>query len=239
MTMGGQNAAGGSPVISIILPVLNEAGRINEILSHLRALPHDGGVEFIVVDGDPGGGTLKVVQDDGVLGTISQKGRALQMNHGAGLASGDILLFLHADTLLPRNALARVKTAMEGPRFVAGAFDLGLDTARSIFRITEKYVALRTRLTRIPFGDQAIFIRRAYFEKIGGYKDVPLMEDVELMGRIKKRGDRICIIPEKVMTSVRRWEQEGILYCTIRNWAIQLLYALGVPPERLVKWYKS
>jgi rSAM/selenodomain-associated transferase 2 len=160
------------------------------------------------------------------------------MNCGAVLASGEVLLFLHADTLLPDDSLARVKAAMADDRYVAGAFDLGIHTERRIFRVTEKYVALRTRLTRVPFGDQAIFVRKDYFNSIGGYKDIPLMEDVELMRRIRKRGDKICIIPEKVMTSARRWEREGILYCTLRNWALQLSYALGVPPERLVKYYK-
>jgi hypothetical protein len=140
---------------------------------------------------------------------------------------------------LPNNALATIAVAMSDGRFVAGAFDLGINTDRRIFRITEKYVFLRTRLTRIPFGDQAIFIRRAYFEKIGGYQDIPLMEDVEIMGRIRKRGDRICIIPAKVLTSPRRWEKEGILSCTFRNWTIQMLYALGVPPEQLQKLYRE
>ena len=93
-------------------------------------------------------------------------------------------------------------------------------------------------LRRIPFGDQAIFVRKAYFEKVGGYAEIPLMEDVELMRRIRKRGDRICIIPEKVLTSPRRYEQEGILYCTFRNWALQLCYQAGVSPERLAKWYR-
>jgi hypothetical protein len=127
---------------------------------------------------------------------------------------------------------------MEDNRFVAGAFDLGIRTDRKIFRITERYVALRTRLTRIPFGDQAIFVRREYFERIGGFKPFPIMEDVEFMARIGKRGDRICIIPDKVTTSDRRWTREGILFCTLRNWSLQLLYALGVGPERLAKFYR-
>jgi rSAM/selenodomain-associated transferase 2 len=169
---------------------------------------------------------------------LSEKSRARQMNCGAALASGEILLFLHADTLLPRDGLARTKAAMADGRYAAGAFDLGIRTERRIFRITEKYVALRTRLTRVPFGDQAIFVRKNYFDSIGGYKDIPLMEDVELMRRIRKRGDKIFIIPEQVMTSARRWEKEGVLYCTLRNWALQLSYALGVSPERLARWYK-
>jgi hypothetical protein len=131
-----------------------------------------------------------------------------------------------------------ITAAMSGGLFVAGAFDLGIDTTRRIFRITEKYVFLRTRLTRIPFGDQAIFIRREYFEKIGGYKDIPLMEDVEIMRRIRKSGNRICIIPAKVRTSPRRWEKGGILMSTFRNWTLQMLYALGVSPEQLQKYYQ-
>ena len=101
------------------------------------------------------------------------------------------------------------------------------------------YVFLRTRLTKVPFGDQAIFMRKEYFAGINGYRDIPIMEDVELMKRVKKRGDRIVIISKKVMTSPRRYEQEGILYCTLRNWMVQLLYAFGASPERLVKWYRS
>ena len=225
-------------VISIILPVLNEVARINQAISRLRGLRPGPAIEIIVVDGDPRGGTVKAIRDRQVKTTISEEGRARQMNRGASLASGNILLFLHVDTFLPADALVRVKKAMADGRQVAGAFDLGIRTERRIFRITEKYAALRTRLTRVPFGDQAIFIRKDYFNSIGGYKDIPLMEDVELMRRIRKAGDAIFIIPEQVMTSARRWEKEGILYCTLRNWALQLSYVLGVPPERLAKWYK-
>jgi rSAM/selenodomain-associated transferase 2 len=225
-------------VISIILPVLNEIARINQAIARLRGLRPGAAIEIIVVDGDPRGGTVKAIRDRQVKIAISEEGRARQMNRGASLSSGNVLLFLHADTFLPADALVRIKEAMADGRQVAGAFDLGIRTKRRIFRITEKYAALRTRLTRIPFGDQAIFIRKDYFNSIGGYKDIPLMEDVELMSRIKKAGDAIFIIHEQVMTSARRWEKEGILYCTLRNWALQLSYVLGVPPERLAKWYK-
>jgi rSAM/selenodomain-associated transferase 2 len=227
-----------APVISIILPVLNEAGRINKIISHIRTIASEHLVEIIVVDSDSQGGTINTIRDAGVITAISPRGRGCQMNRGAALASGGILLFLHADTHLPVNALTHIAEAMHDQRFVGGAFDLGLNTDRRIFRVTEKYVFLRTRMTRIPFGDQAIFIRSSYFEMISGYKEIPLMEDVEIMSRIKRQGGRICIIPEKVLTSARRWEAEGILYCMFRNWALQILYAFGVPPERLVRWYK-
>ncbi len=214
------------------------AEAINAVLTHLRGLQRHHPLEIIVVDGDPAGSTLQAIRDNGVVRVLSGPGRARQMNCGASRAQGEVLLFLHSDTLLPLQALTRIGIALADTSIAAGAFDLGFDTKRRIFRITEKYAALRTRLTRVPFGDQAIFVRRAYFERIGGYAEIPLMEDVELMGRIRKRGDRICIIPLKVMTSPRRYEQEGILYCTFRNWALQLCYRAGVSPERLVKWYR-
>jgi rSAM/selenodomain-associated transferase 2 len=225
------------PTLSIILPVFNEAEKINEVIAHLRQQA-DQGVEIIVADGDAAGSTINDVIDEKVLKLTAVRGRARQMNAGATRAKGDILLFLHADTMLPPKALALIRSALHGNRAVAGAFDLGFDTKRRIFIITEFYVALRTRLTRVPFGDQAIFIQRSYFEQLGGYRDIPLMEDVELMKRIRKRGDAIVIIPQKVRTSPRRYERDGVLYCTFRNLAMQILYAWGVPPERLIKWYQ-
>lgn len=228
-----------STLISVILPVLNEAEGINEAIAGVYGLGPSNEVEVIMVDGDPRGSAVSAISDKRVITAVSDRGRARQMNRGASLASGGILLFLHADTALPANAVALIRAALEDHRCEAGAFDLGIRSGRSIFRITEKYVALRTRLTRVPFGDQAIFIRRAYFKKIGGYRDIPLMEDVELMKRIRKRGDRIAIIPDKVMTSPRRWEKEGVLFCTFRNWSLQAAFAFGVPSKRLEKWYRS
>ena len=238
MTMAAENVPGTAPVFSIILPVFNETQRINEAIGHIRAQNTGERFEIIVVDGDPQGCTVNATTGEGVRKVIAVRGRACQMNRGAAIAKGDILLFLHADTLLPSKALALIHAAMNDRRFVAGAFELGFNTKRKLFKITETYVFLRTRLTRVPFGDQAIFIRRDYFEKIGGYDDIPLMEDVALMKRIRKRGDKIVIIPEQVLTSPRRYEQEGIMYCTVRNWMVQFLYMVGVSPERLVKWYR-
>jgi len=225
--------------ISIILPVLNEAVQINTVLAGLRSLRHEHAIEIIVVDGDPGGGTINAVTDREALLAIAAKGRASQMNHGAALATGGILLFLHADTFLPENAVTLIQNAMSNNAIDAGAFGLGFDTKKKIFKVTERYAALRTRLTGIPFGDQALFFRKNYFEKIGGFKNIPLMEDIEIMNRIKKSGGRICILPEKVLTSPRRWEREGLVFCLFRNWALQLGYALGVPPDKLARWYKQ
>ena len=228
-----------NPTISIIIPVLNEAQGINGIISHLHELDAGRNIEIIVVDGDPAGGTIKAIHDAGVVTEIGERGRAFQMNRGAALAEGDILLFLHADTLLPRNAFTRIHEAFQDAAYMAGCFDLGVRSARKIFRITERYVALRTRITRVPFGDQAIFVRREYFERIGGYRDIPIMEDVELMRRIRRRGDTICIIPDKALTSARRWEREGVLFTTFRNWMLQVLYCCGVSPKHLARFYCS
>jgi rSAM/selenodomain-associated transferase 2 len=222
--------------ISVVVPVLNESHAITSTIDHLRL--QDPALEIIVVDGDPACGTIRAVSDRDVVTAVSSPGRANQMNRGASLAGGDILLFLHADTVLPPGGIASVREAMRDERLAAGAFDLGIDTDRKIFRITERYVALRTRLSRVPFGDQAIFIRRDYFERIGGYAPVPIMEDVELMRRIRRRGDHVCIIPMKVMTSPRRWERDGLVYATLRNWTLQLLYLAGVPPEHLARFYR-
>ncbi|HEX9860614.1 MAG TPA: TIGR04283 family arsenosugar biosynthesis glycosyltransferase, partial [Nitrospirota bacterium] len=197
---------------------MNEAGEINELIARLRESDPRSSAELIAVDGDPAGGTVGVIADRGVLKVVSGRGRGRQMNLGASLARGAVLLFLHADTRLPGNALALIEAALGERGIIGGAFDLGFDTNRRIFQITEKYVFLRTRLTRVPFGDQAIFIRRDYFEKLGGYRDIPIMEDVELMKRIRKRGGRIRIIREKVRTSPRRYEAEGLIRCTLRNW---------------------
>ncbi|MDY6971195.1 MAG: hypothetical protein SV775_02585 [Thermodesulfobacteriota bacterium] len=126
---------------------------------------------------------------------------------------------------------------MKSSTYVAGAFDLGFDSRRWFFSLTAAVASMRSRITRTPFGDQAIFIKRSYFERIGGFCDIPLMEDIELMKRIKKKGDAIRIIPLKVTTSARKWEKEGIILTTLRNWLLQFLYFLGVSPEKLVRYY--
>ena len=223
---------------SIIIPVLNEAPLINDIIDHLHSLEGDEVKEIIIVDGDPEGVTLKAISHDDVRQLKSSRGRWIQMNEGAKNAKGDMLLFLHADTELPLDAMRLIATAMKDKQYVAGAFDLGIKSERFVFRVIESAVSLRSRITGIPFGDQAIFMRKNYFDEIGGYKDIPIMEDVEIMERIKKRGDKIFIIPQKVHTSSRRWEQEGILRCTLRNWFLQILYLLRISPHRLSQFYR-
>jgi rSAM/selenodomain-associated transferase 2 len=224
---------------SIIIPVLKEEAVINDIVDHLHNLEGNEETEIIVVDGDPEAGTLGAISRGDVKKVKSSKGRGRQMNEGARVARGTILLFLHADTELPSNALSLIATAMQNEQYVAGAFDLGIKSERSIFRIIEYVASLRSRITRIPFGDQAIFVRKDYFDKIGGYEDIPIMEDVEIVGRIKKLGDRITIIKQKVKTSPRRWERDSVVGCTLRNWLLQILYLLRVTPSALSKLYRQ
>jgi rSAM/selenodomain-associated transferase 2 len=224
-------------IVSVIIPVLNEGERINEMLHSLTLSAGNMPREIIVVDADPAGATIARIADADIIRLTAPKGRASQMNAGAARARGDILLFLHADTLLPKNALRKITAALADVRYVGGAFDLGLSNPRWIFRLTGWCASLKHRLTRVPYGDQAIFIRRNYFKSLGGYPEISFMEDVELMKRVKRQGGRITILPEAVVTSSRKWEKDGVVYTILRNWVLQALYLFGVPAERLVKYY--
>lgn len=228
-----------SSKISIVIPVLNEADSIDWIISHIRSIDRGNQAEIIVVDGGCDKATLKAITDEEVVKISAPTGRGRQMNKGAKGAKGNILLFLHADTSLPKDALILIVSSMEGKDYIGGAFDLGIQSDRIAFRLIEGVASIRSRITRIPFGDQAIFIQKEYFDKINGFKEIPLMEDIEIMQRIKKRGDKIFIIKKKVYTSPRRWEEEGIFFCTIRNWSIQALHFLGVSPFTLAKFYRN
>lgn len=224
---------------SIIIPVLHEAPNINGLISHLRMLTNAGDSELIVVDGSAEGDTLLAIAEGGnVRRLASPAGRARQMNAGAAVAAGDILIFLHADTHLPEDALTRIGEAMETPTYLGGAFNLEIDSPRFMYRFIAATASLRARLTRIPYGDQAIFIRREAFLRLGSYPEFPIMEDLAFMRRLKKTGGKICIIPQCVTTSARRWEKEGVLYTTLRNWFLLAAYYLGASPEKLARHYK-
>jgi len=222
---------------SIIIPVLDELSIINYTVEQIFRIGSGFPVEVIVVDGDKEGKTINVLTNREVIKVISPRGRGIQMNKGASVAKGKTLVFLHTDTELPVHAMRAISSVMDDAKYAGGVFDLGIKSGRAVFRLIEKLVYFRTRLTRIPYGDQAIFIRKDVFDAMDGYKEIPLMEDVEFMGRMKRLGYNICIIPQKVKTSPRRWEKEGIVYCTLRNLILQGLYHLGVKPDKLVKFY--
>lgn len=222
---------------SIVIPVLNEGDRINALIEHLHNQGFESSYEIIVVDGDPQGGTVKAIQSEDVVTITTEKGRGRQMNAGAAMSSGDILIFLHVDTILPDGALNKISRALDKQDYVGGAFDLKIDSDRLFLRYISVRASLRSRWNRIPYGDQAIFMRKQYFDRIGGFKDIPLMEDVDLMRRIKKDGRKIHILPDKVTTSARRWQRDGALYTTVRNHILVVLFRLGVSPDRLAKYY--
>ena len=224
---------------SIIVPAFHEGERINDLIESLNQSDSDKNIEIIVVDGSQERDTLRVIHSNQVIKISSEKGRAIQMNAGAFIAKGEILIFLHADTELPIQALGKIRSLMERTDYVGGAFDLGIKSDKFIYKAIGTLSSLRSRLSRIPFGDQAIFIRKEYFDRMGGYKEIPLMEDVELMTRIKKSGRKIRIFYDRVRTSPRRWEKEGVIYCTVRDWTLRILYLFGVSPDRLVKYYKN
>lgn len=228
-----------APSVSVIIPVLRETQPLDSLIDHILQIADGVPVEMIVVDGSPDGESISAISREGVTLLAAPAGRARQMNAGAAAAKGDCLLFLHADTRLPQGAFRRIEETLSDGNHVAGAFDLRYNSERMSMRIIARVACLRSRLTRIPYGDQAQFFRRDYFEKICGFADIPLMEDVEIMRRIKERGDRISILSEAVATSARRQEKEGVVYCTLRNWTVITLYFLGMPPERLARFYKN
>ena len=158
------------------------------------------------------------------------------MNAGAGEALGDILLFLHADTRLPQNWISMVRKALAEPGTAAGAFEIAINGNERGLRIIERLTNSRSRRLQLPYGDQAIFVKADLFGQIGGYSDLPIMEDFELVRRLRKFG-RIITVPARVITSARRWRDRGIWRTTLINQAMILGYLTGISPARLVRWY--
>jgi len=222
---------------SIIIPVFHESNIINSLIDDIRNTNGNFTIEIIVVDGGDHKDTIKVITDQDVICITSMKGRGNQMNAGARIAQGSILVFLFADTKIPINMFYEIDKVIQTGSYLVGSFRLRIDSERLIYRILSRFINFRSIVTRVPYGDQCIFLKKEYFEKVGGYKDILLMEDVDLMRRIKRAGEKIYIIPTYVKTSRRRWEQEGIIKCTLRNWMIRALYYIGIQPDKLAKFY--
>lgn len=222
--------------ISIIIPVLHEQKQINGIIDHLRSLEQM--VEIIVVDGDSDGSTISVIEDKKVICLTSTKGRGNQLCVGTTAATGDILLMLHADTLLPPDALSTLLTAINHGA-VWGAFRLGIDATPLAYRLIERSVDLRCKLFALPYGDQAIFVSRSALQEIGGIPAIPLMEDVALARKLHKAGYAFSLLPDRVSTSARRWQRHGIINTTLHNWLFLFRYIIGIDPAKLAKQYRS
>ena len=223
------------PRISIIIPTLNEAAHLRATLATIKTASN---VEVIVVDGGSSDGTVEVARSMGTEVITFPPGRARQMNAGASRATGAILLFLHGDTRLPIGFDYHIRKILARPRAVAGAFQLRVDGNLPGLRIMERLVNVRSRRLQFPYGDQAIFLRAHLFRRMGGFPDMPIMEDFELIRRLR-RGGRIVIAPVPVLTSARRWKNLGIVRTTLVNYAIPLAYYLGVSPSRLARWYQG
>ena len=222
-------------MLSIIIPALDEAANLERHLPRLfRTCPD---AEVIVVDGGSTDGTREVVSrfPQAKL-MVAQRCRARQMNAGAARASGETLLFLHADTILPTGAPDAVTEALGRPDVVGGRFDVRFDSTRRIFHAVATLMNVRSRLSGISTGDQAIFVRRRVFEAMGGYADIPLMEDIDFTRRLKRRG-RLACLRLHVITSARKWEREGVPRTIVLMWTLRFLYFAGVSPERLHGWY--
>ena len=219
--------------ISIIIPALNEAGVIAKTIA---ALPKSEKLEILVVDGGSSDDTAKVARKHGARVLSSAPSKAEQMNAGAAVARGGVLLFLHADTLLPENFEKMVQSAADRKGFCAGAFSLGIDSEDRGLRFIEWMANWRARLLKMPYGDQALFVSRDLFIQIGGFAEYPIMEDFDLVRRLKNIGT-ITILPDPVKTSPRRWQNLGVLHTWILNQVIIAAYYMGIPPRRLALWY--
>jgi uncharacterized protein len=219
--------------ISIIIPAINEA---DHIANTLESIGPGNKKEVIVVDGGSKDDTARIAKSLGATVITSTPPRARQMNRGADYATGDVLVFLHADTRLPKKFEADIFNSFKEPNMVAGAFELRMDSSMPGLRLIERLANWRSRYLKLPYGDQAIFISSKIFHEIGGFRDIPIMEDFELVRRLRKQGN-IITLPVPVFTSARRWQNFGIVKTTVINQLVIAAYVLGIAPEVIVRWY--
>jgi rSAM/selenodomain-associated transferase 2 len=221
--------------ISVIIPTLNEA---RQLAAAVQTAVAGENIEVIVADGGSTDGTVDLARRLGVQAIAAPPGRAGQMNAGAGIASGEILIFLHADTRLPPRFDAAVRQALAQPGVTAGAFRLAIDAPGRLLRWIEAGANRRSRRLGLAYGDQALFMTKAAFQSVGGYPDLPIMEDFVLVRRLRRLG-KVATLDAAVLTSGRRWEKRGILRTTMINQLVVAGFHLGIPPGRLARWYRG
>jgi len=218
--------------VSVIIPTLNEAACLAETLTLLRnQRPH----EIIVVDGGSQDATCEIARAADILLT-SPPGRARQMNLGAAGATGDILLFLHADCCLETGALEAAEHCLRSRKVVAGCFRMQIRARSRLYRWIEDCASARVRLTGLVYGDQGLFLTRRLFQLLGGFPEIRFMEDV-FFSRILRRHGRVGLLSHRIFVSPRRWQQAGLIQQTFRNWLLTGLAAGGVHPNRLASFY--
>lgn len=236
MTKADQRA-GSIPSLSIIIPTVDEENALALLLTDLRALttPH----ELIVSDGGSADGTLDVARAAGAHVACSARGRGTQLAAGARLARGDMLCFLHADVRLDAKAIAELDRAAGFTMDRAAVFHLRIAAQGIVYRLIELMANhVRTRVLRLPYGDQGLVVSRDMYDAVGGYPALPLMEDVELVRSLRRLAP-LRVFDASLLVSARRWERDGPWRRTFRNWAMMLAYSLGMPAERLVRWYRK
>jgi rSAM/selenodomain-associated transferase 2 len=221
--------------LSIIIPVLDEAATIEEALAALAPC-RARGVEIIVIDGGSRDGTLEAARPLADHVTTAPRGRGSQMNAGAAAAHGDVLLFLHADTRLPPEADRLLRDTLARTKRAWGRFDVTIAGRSPLLRVVGALMNLRSRLTGIATGDQAMFMTREGFTRAGGFPDIPLMEDIVLSRRLKAIGAPACLAA-RVTTSGRRWDRDGVVRTILTMWRLRLAFFLGAEPARLARQY--
>jgi rSAM/selenodomain-associated transferase 2 len=218
---------------SIIIPALNEALNIASAVNRAAALaPH----EILVADGGSDDATAELARAAGAAVIVAPRGRAKQQNAAARQATGDALLFLHADCWLAPGGLEQIAFALRDHRILAGAFRHRIEAPGLLYRLIERGDSLRVRLWKLPFGDQGIFVRRKTFEQLGGFPEVRLLEDVLLMRKLRKIS-AIPLLRGPLYADARRWQRQGPIRQTFRNWSILTAERLGVSPDRLADYY--
>jgi rSAM/selenodomain-associated transferase 2 len=218
--------------VSAIVPTLNEEASLPRLLEDLRKQ----GAEIIVVDGGSSDQTVAIAHRFEARVKVVPAGRGRQLNAGAKLAGGEALFFVHADSLIPSDAITAVAEILSSGRFVGGAFSIAANSSRPSIQFIYRAANWRSRRLLLPYGDQGIFALASAFQALGGYREIPLMEDIDFVRRLKRLGSTV-ILPQAIITSIRRLEQEGVVYGTLRNMALAALFLMGGSPHVLQKYY--
>ena len=219
--------------VSIIVPTLNEELVLKKTLTQIQELsPH----ELIVSDGGSTDNTTPIAQKFSHRVVTGSTGRAMQMNAGADQATGDLLLFLHADNRLEPESYQKMLECMKIPKLIGGAFTLCIESDKWSINLINQLANIRSRYFGLVYGDQGVFVRAEVFKNMNGFSPIPIFEDLDFYRRLKKKGP-VNLLKEKAHTSSRRWVKEGIAFTTARNILIVLLFGLGFPPRTLTKWY--